>query len=232
MGPLVGTAIFTFSASCNSMYFVRRGSPSYHYDLSGYICHWFLCPLYCFVLTAGSLAALMLKNPPVMQETWVRSLGWEDPLEKEMFTHYSILAWEIPWSEEPGRLLSMGLQRVRQDWVSTHTGSFALTCLPEVTRLRLLVGSFSQYVAVCSGSGLLLPVSQEELVKYEPNVAPVLFQPPSLFLAGIWVIWATGVLLSLLLCWRSESLFPRDVKEESKNSWWFFYEWSFTALNM
>ena len=55
----------------------------------------------------------MLKNPPVMQETWVRSLGWEDPLEKEMFTHYSILAWEIPWSEEPGRLLSMGLQRVR-----------------------------------------------------------------------------------------------------------------------
>ena len=121
-----------------------------------------------------------------------------------------------------------------QTRLNEHTHWLVCTdlCLPEVTRLRLLVGSFRQYVAVFCGSGLLLPVSQEELVKYEPSVAPVLFQPPSLFLAGIWVIWATGVLLSLLLCWRSESLFPRDVKEESKNSWWFFYEWSFMALNM
>ena len=46
-----------------------------------------------------------------MQETWVRSLGWEDPLEKEMATHSSILAWEIPWTEEPGRLQSMGFSR-------------------------------------------------------------------------------------------------------------------------
>ena len=45
----------------------------------------------------------MVKNPPVMQETRVRSLGWKDPLEKEMATHSSILAWEIPWTEEPGR---------------------------------------------------------------------------------------------------------------------------------
>jgi len=50
----------------------------------------------------------MVKNPPEMQETWVQSLDWEDPLEKEMATHSSILAWEIPWSEEPGRLQSMG----------------------------------------------------------------------------------------------------------------------------
>ena len=54
----------------------------------------------------------MVKNPPAMQETWVRSLGWEDPLEKEMATHSSILAWRIPWTEEPGGLQSMGLQRV------------------------------------------------------------------------------------------------------------------------
>ena len=47
-----------------------------------------------------------------MQETWVRSLGWEDPLEKEMATHSSILAWEIPWTEEPGRLQSIGSYRV------------------------------------------------------------------------------------------------------------------------
>ena len=46
----------------------------------------------------------MVKNPPVMQETRVRSLGWEDPLEKEMATHSSILAWRIPWPEEPGGL--------------------------------------------------------------------------------------------------------------------------------
>ena len=57
----------------------------------------------------------MVQNPPAMQEMQVWSLGREDPLEKEMTTHSSILAWEIPWTEEPGRLLSMGSQRVRQD---------------------------------------------------------------------------------------------------------------------
>ena len=56
----------------------------------------------------------MVKNLPEMQETWVRSLGWEDLLEKEMATHSSNLAWEIPWTEEPSGLQSMGLQRLRQ----------------------------------------------------------------------------------------------------------------------
>ena len=54
----------------------------------------------------------MVKHVPAMQETWVRSLGWEDPLEKEMATHTSNLAWKISWTEEPGRLQSMGLRRV------------------------------------------------------------------------------------------------------------------------
>ena len=53
-----------------------------------------------------------------MQETQVQSLGWEDPLEKRMATHYSILAWKIPWTEEPGGLQSMGSQRVKHDWVT------------------------------------------------------------------------------------------------------------------
>ena len=57
----------------------------------------------------------MVKNLPAKQETWVRSLGQEDPLKKEMATHSSILAWEIPWIEEPGGLQSMGSQRVRHD---------------------------------------------------------------------------------------------------------------------
>ena len=50
-----------------------------------------------------------------MQGTWVRSLGWEDPLQKQMATHSSILAWRIPWTQEPGGLQSMGLQRVGND---------------------------------------------------------------------------------------------------------------------
>ena len=56
--------------------------------------------------------AQIVKNPPAMQETQVRSLGWEDPLEEEMATHSSILAWRIPWTKEPGGLQSMGSQRV------------------------------------------------------------------------------------------------------------------------
>ena len=55
--------------------------------------------------------AQRLKRLPGMQETWVQSLSWEDPLEKEMATHSSTLAWRIPWREEPGRLQSMGSQR-------------------------------------------------------------------------------------------------------------------------
>ena len=61
-----------------------------------------------------------------MQETWVRSLGWQDPLEEEMITHSSILAWRIPWIEEPGGLQSMWLQRVRHNWV-TNTFTFLYT---------------------------------------------------------------------------------------------------------
>ena len=59
--------------------------------------------------------AQVVKNLPAVRETWIRSLGQEDPLEKEMATHSSILAWRILWTEEPGGLQSMGLQRVRQD---------------------------------------------------------------------------------------------------------------------
>ena len=67
-------------------------------------------------LTLGvSLVAQMVKLLPAMQENWVRSLDQKDPLEKEIATHSSTLAWKILWMEEPGRLPSMGLQRVGQD---------------------------------------------------------------------------------------------------------------------
>ena len=67
---------------------------------------------YVFSVEASPVVQ-MIKNLPAMQETWVRSLGWEDLLEKGMATHSSILAWRIPWTEEPGGLESMELQRVR-----------------------------------------------------------------------------------------------------------------------
>ena len=63
----------------------------------------------------ASLVAQMIKNPPAMRETWVQSLVWEDPLEKGMATHSSILAWRIPWTEESGRLQSMGSKRVEHN---------------------------------------------------------------------------------------------------------------------
>ena len=63
----------------------------------------------------ASLEAQSVKRLLALRETWVQSLGWEDPLEKEMATHSSTLAWKIPWTEKPGRLQSMGLQRVGHD---------------------------------------------------------------------------------------------------------------------
>ena len=63
----------------------------------------------------ASLMAQTVKYPPARQETWVQSLGGEDPLEKGIATHSSILAWRIPWTEEPGGLQSMGSPRVRHD---------------------------------------------------------------------------------------------------------------------
>ena len=59
--------------------------------------------------------AQLVKNLPAVQDTWVRSLGWEDPMEKEMAAHSSIIVWKISWTEEPGELQSMGSQRVRHD---------------------------------------------------------------------------------------------------------------------
>ena len=63
----------------------------------------------------ASLVVQLVKNLPAVQKTQVRCLGWEDPLEKEIATHSSMLAWKISWTEEPGGLQSMGLQRVRHD---------------------------------------------------------------------------------------------------------------------
>ena len=73
----------------------------------------------------ASLVAQLVKNPPAMRETWVRSLGWEDPLEKEMATHCSILAWRIPWTEEPGGLQSTGSQTRLSDFTFFLSHTFS-----------------------------------------------------------------------------------------------------------
>ena len=67
------------------------------------------------------MVAQTVKNPPAMWETWVQSLDCEDLLEEGMETHSSILTWRILWTEEPGGLQCMGLQRVRHDWATKHS---------------------------------------------------------------------------------------------------------------
>ena len=99
----------------------------------------------------ASLVAQLVKNLPTIWETWVQSLGWEDPLEKGMATHFSFLAWRTPWTEEPGGLQSMGLLRVRHDWAtftfnnvvfwftSVHTSSYyKYIFIPIVIVIQLL----------------------------------------------------------------------------------------------
>ena len=68
--------------------------------------------------------AQTVKRLSTMWETWVPSLGWEDPLEKEMEFHSSTIAWKIPWTEEPGRLQSIGSQRVGHDWATSLSFHF------------------------------------------------------------------------------------------------------------
>ena len=87
-------------------------------------------------MVLASLMAQLVKNLPAMQETWVRSLGGEDPLEKGKATHPSIHAWRIPWTEEQGRLQSMVLQRVEHDCVTIFTFRIVL---PPCTALKIVV---------------------------------------------------------------------------------------------
>ena len=99
---------------------------------------------YCFPLDfmRASLVAQMVKCLPAVRETRVWSLGWEDPLEKEMATHSSTLAWKIPWTEEPDRLQSMGSQKVGHDWVTSlslrfHSGGGDVCFFSYLTPIHL-----------------------------------------------------------------------------------------------
>ena len=92
------------------------------------------CKSFNFDEVESSLMAQTVKNLPAMLETWVQSLGWEDPLGEEMATHSSILAWKISWTEESARLQSMGLQRVGHDWATnTFQTSYPFAQLIKIT---------------------------------------------------------------------------------------------------
>ena len=93
----------------------------------------------------ASLVAQLVKNLPAMQETWVQSLGWEDPLQKGMSTHSSSLPWRIPWTEEPGRLQTMASQRVRYNWATntSYTPTTALFLNQNATEIKEII--FSEY---------------------------------------------------------------------------------------
>ena len=93
---------------------------------------------YPFQYSWASMVAQMIKNPSAMLETLVQSLGGEDPLEEGIATHSSILAWGIPWTEKPGWLQSMGLQRVGHDGVTKHS---TIQCLSPYNYLLLLFSS-------------------------------------------------------------------------------------------
>ena len=97
----------------------------------------------------ASLVAQMVKNLPAMQETGVWSWGQEDPLEKGMAIHSSILAWRIPWTEEPGGLQSMWLQRVKHDWATNTEWVVALQNY-SLIEAAVIVGYYiGYYIARC-----------------------------------------------------------------------------------
>ena len=91
-----------------------------HNSTSDEVKRWKKIPVIIYTSKWASLMAQLVKNLPAVQEIWVQSLGWEDPLEKGTAAHSSILAWRIPWTEEPGGLQSMWRQRDRTECL-THT---------------------------------------------------------------------------------------------------------------
>ena len=94
----------------------HQGSPINYTSIKNYIKNKMSFTVKCYLKYRTSLVAQTVKHLSTMRETWVQSLGREDLLEKEMAIHSSTIAWKIPWTEEPGRLQSMGSQRVWHNW--------------------------------------------------------------------------------------------------------------------
>ena len=120
-----------------------------------------------FIYSWSSLVVESVKSLTAMQETWVRCLGWKDPLEKEMATHSNILTWRIQWTEKPGTLQSMGSQELdTTEWLSTHI------LIPATDELYFL-----------------------ELLLYSPNVLIFLFQFVNYLQLQFWISFLYCLLL-------------------------------------
>ena len=113
----------------------------------------------------NSLVAQTVISLPAMWEIWVQSLGQEDPLEKEMATHSSLVAWRIPWTEEPGRLQSMGSQRVRHDRATnTHTRKVHVAATEVSYKIVLL--SWKDPLCFTLFNHFLLPLNLWQLLQF------------------------------------------------------------------
>ena len=140
--------------------------------------------------------AQMVKNPPAMQETRVQSLGWEDPLEKGMASHSSILAWRIPYTEEPGGLQSMRWQRVRHNWaiftfhtqfiVARHSNYLPSTTLLTCSCLHLICFNWASLVAqLVKNLPAMVPLSLWECWGHRSSKSVDLAKLPSTLSDGV-----------------------------------------------
>ena len=174
----------------------------------------------------ASLVAQMVKNSPAMQKTWVQSLGWEDPLEKGMANHSIILAWRIPWTEEPDQLQSIVSQRVRHDW-ATNTHNFRQP-FPQRTTTKISVNLFIYSFSLLN---LLMRKLGHREVKYW-NLTKVAQLPNpgyhtalSRFYRLTWSqqdeikYWEVN---AVVIQWRVNFLLSRDLYEE--NSIWVTFQ--------
>ena len=147
----------------------------------------------------------MVKNLSAMQETHIWSLGQEDPLEKGMATHSSILAWKVPWTEEPGRLQSIGSQRVRHDWATNtnfiighriqtslfqcknNSFSFEFSSVQSLSHVRLFVTPWTTArqasLSITNSQSLPKPMSIESVIAIQPSHPLSSPSPPALNLS-------------------------------------------------
>ena len=149
----------------------------------------------------------MVKRLPAMQETWGRSLGWEDSLEKEMVTHSSTLAWKIPWMEEPGGLQSMWSQRVRHDWAASL--SLFKLVVPKKAEARRSWQIISLTLTIC-----------------KTEIIDSLSHPPLLNSLGLIVLLPTGnspSKLNLSACsqfYKLRRQWERGGRAKAGTGWW------------
>ena len=133
-----------------------------------YLCCWGYLPppqLYNGV----SLVVQVVKNPPALPETWARSLGWEDPLEKGMATLSSILAWRIPRTEDPGGLLSMGSQRGRHDWMTNSFTDSLIKYILNNNDLKVKITLWSMGCRIDVLASMKTTLTLKISISLEPN---------------------------------------------------------------